>query len=206
MYFTCCSSVFSTTFKSFNCSCRCVHVWLQQPSSLSSSSSSHHPRSNQNQLNILVYLLKDHCSFSLVSLFGNHKNIYTFQRKGSKTLTRRDKTLEGLQSSLPEASAPVSWCWPGLVSGGLAPSVCGCSTLPVKDRLVDSASPVYQAVQSAEKEPDPSERGRRSANMQSKSFQVLAHMTRTESSKFPVLVLSCFISFDFNFHGIKWRI
>ncbi|XP_044070527.1 LIM domain-binding protein 3-like isoform X3 [Siniperca chuatsi] len=54
-------------------------------------------------------------------------------------------------------------------------------TLPVKDRLVDSSSPVYQAVQSAEKDPDLGEWGRRSANMQSKSFRVLAHMTGTES-------------------------
>ncbi|XP_042357537.1 LIM domain-binding protein 3-like isoform X4 [Plectropomus leopardus] len=56
--------------------------------------------------------------------------------------------------------------------------------LPVRDGLVDSASPVYQAVQSAERDPDLGEWGRRSAavNMQSKSFRVLAHMTGTESS------------------------
>ncbi|XP_070833920.1 LIM domain-binding protein 3-like isoform X2 [Chaetodon trifascialis] len=57
--------------------------------------------------------------------------------------------------------------------------------LPVKDRLVDSASPVYQAVQSADLDLDLGDRGRRSANMQSKSFRVLAHMTGTESCKFP---------------------
>ncbi|XP_053189448.1 LIM domain-binding protein 3-like [Scomber japonicus] len=54
-------------------------------------------------------------------------------------------------------------------------------SLPVKDGLVDSASAVYQAVQSAEKDLDPAEWGRRSANMQSKSFQALAHMTGTDS-------------------------
>ncbi|KAM8859255.1 LIM domain-binding protein 3-like isoform 2-T4 [Spinachia spinachia] len=55
--------------------------------------------------------------------------------------------------------------------------------LPVKDGVVDSDSPVYQAVQSAEKDQDPGEWGRRSCavNMQSKSFRVLAHMTGTES-------------------------
>ncbi|XP_068590508.1 LIM domain-binding protein 3a [Cebidichthys violaceus] len=55
--------------------------------------------------------------------------------------------------------------------------------LPVKDGLVDSDSPVYQAVQSAEKDQDLGEWGRRSGavNMQSKSFRVLAHMTGTES-------------------------
>ncbi|XP_044228111.1 LIM domain-binding protein 3-like isoform X5 [Thunnus albacares] len=53
------------------------------------------------------------------------------------------------------------------------------NTVPVKDGLVDS--PVYQAVQSAEKDQDPGEWGRRSANMQSKSFQALAHMTGTDS-------------------------
>nr|XP_057920768.1 LIM domain-binding protein 3a isoform X2 [Doryrhamphus excisus] len=50
-----------------------------------------------------------------------------------------------------------------------------------KDRLVDSASPVYQAVQSAQNDQDEGEWGRRSANVQSKSFQVLAHMTGTDS-------------------------
>ncbi|KAM7385164.1 hypothetical protein PAMP_001260 [Pampus punctatissimus] len=54
-------------------------------------------------------------------------------------------------------------------------------TLPVKDGLVDSTSPVYQAVQMAEKDPDMDEWGRRSSNMQSKSFQALAHMTGTDS-------------------------
>ncbi|XP_069394679.1 LIM domain-binding protein 3-like isoform X1 [Paralichthys olivaceus] len=54
-------------------------------------------------------------------------------------------------------------------------------SLPGKDHLVDSASPVYQAVQSAEKDPDLGEWGQRSVNMQSKSFRVLAHMTGTES-------------------------
>ncbi|XP_054654621.1 LIM domain-binding protein 3-like isoform X2 [Dunckerocampus dactyliophorus] len=50
-----------------------------------------------------------------------------------------------------------------------------------KERLVDSASPVYQAVQSAQTDQDQGEWGRRSANVQSKSFQVLAHMTGTDS-------------------------
>ncbi|XP_023255247.1 LIM domain-binding protein 3-like isoform X1 [Seriola lalandi dorsalis] len=52
-------------------------------------------------------------------------------------------------------------------------------TVPVKD--VDRASMVYQAVQTAEKDLDLGEWGRRS-NMQSKSFRVLAHMTGTKSS------------------------
>ncbi|XP_035847910.1 LIM domain-binding protein 3-like isoform X1 [Sander lucioperca] len=52
-----------------------------------------------------------------------------------------------------------------------------------RNTLVDSASPVYQAVQSAEKDQDLSEWGRRSsaANLQSKSFRVLAHATRTQA-------------------------
>ncbi|XP_061823713.1 LIM domain-binding protein 3-like isoform X1 [Nerophis lumbriciformis] len=52
---------------------------------------------------------------------------------------------------------------------------------PVKERLVDSASPVYQAVQSAGKVQDEGEWGQRSSHVQSKSFQVLAHMTGTDS-------------------------
>ncbi|XP_062257442.1 LIM domain-binding protein 3-like isoform X3 [Platichthys flesus] len=54
-------------------------------------------------------------------------------------------------------------------------------SLPVKDHLVDSASPVYQAVQSAERDRDVGEWGQRGSTMQSKTFRVLAHMTGTES-------------------------
>uniref|UniRef100_A0AAY4C6J5 PDZ domain-containing protein n=1 Tax=Denticeps clupeoides TaxID=299321 RepID=A0AAY4C6J5_9TELE len=55
------------------------------------------------------------------------------------------------------------------------------ASLPVKDPLVDSASPVYQAVLKTEdKELELSEWARRAANLQSKSFRVLAHITGTE--------------------------
>ncbi|KAF7705518.1 LIM domain-binding protein 3b [Silurus meridionalis] len=55
------------------------------------------------------------------------------------------------------------------------------SSLPVKDPLVDSASPVYQAViKSEDKENQLSEWARRAANLQSKSFRILAHITGTE--------------------------
>uniref|UniRef100_A0A3B3SLW4 LIM domain binding 3b n=1 Tax=Paramormyrops kingsleyae TaxID=1676925 RepID=A0A3B3SLW4_9TELE len=58
------------------------------------------------------------------------------------------------------------------------------SALPVKDPLVDSASPVYQAViKNEEKESELSEWARRAANLQSKSFRILAHITGTEYSK-----------------------
>ncbi|XP_071329518.1 LIM domain-binding protein 3-like isoform X2 [Trachinotus anak] len=56
------------------------------------------------------------------------------------------------------------------------------STLPVKGGLVDCSSLVYQAVQAAEQDPDLGEGVRHSANIQSKSFRVLAHMTGTQSS------------------------
>ncbi|XP_045921174.1 LIM domain-binding protein 3-like [Micropterus dolomieu] len=68
-------------------------------------------------------------------------------------------------------------------------------SLPVKDRLVDSASPVYQAVQSAEKDPDLGEWGRRSASMQSKTFRVLAHMTGTETLFMGEFIVFSFVSF-----------
>ncbi|XP_030298662.1 LIM domain-binding protein 3-like isoform X2 [Sparus aurata] len=55
-------------------------------------------------------------------------------------------------------------------------------SVPVKEHLVDNASAVYRAVQSAETDPELGDRGRHSASMQSKSFQVLTHMTRTEST------------------------
>ncbi|XP_061081004.1 LIM domain-binding protein 3b [Conger conger] len=60
------------------------------------------------------------------------------------------------------------------------------ATLPVKDRLIDSASPVYQAViKTQEKDPDMAEWARRAANLQSKSFRVLAHITGTEYMQDP---------------------
>ncbi|XP_066549307.1 LIM domain-binding protein 3a isoform X3 [Amia ocellicauda] len=62
------------------------------------------------------------------------------------------------------------------------------STLPVKDPLVDSASPVYQAViRSQEKGyvPEMEEGARRAGNLQSKSFRVLAHITGTEYMQDP---------------------
>lgn len=60
-----------------------------------------------------------------------------------------------------------------------------CSTLPLKDPHIDSASPVYQAVLKTQNKPeDESEDwSRRSANLQSKSFRILAQMTGTEYSK-----------------------
>uniref|UniRef100_A0A3P8SPW2 PDZ domain-containing protein n=1 Tax=Amphiprion percula TaxID=161767 RepID=A0A3P8SPW2_AMPPE len=54
-------------------------------------------------------------------------------------------------------------------------------SLPVKDPLEYSSSPVYQAVQSAEKD---LESWTRVSNIKSKSFKVLAHMTGTESGEF----------------------
>uniref|UniRef100_A0A3P8SPU8 PDZ domain-containing protein n=1 Tax=Amphiprion percula TaxID=161767 RepID=A0A3P8SPU8_AMPPE len=54
-------------------------------------------------------------------------------------------------------------------------------SLPVKDPLEYSSSPVYQAVQSAEKD---LESWTRVSNIKSKSFKVLAHMTGTESDFF----------------------
>uniref|UniRef100_A0A674MY91 LIM domain binding 3a n=1 Tax=Takifugu rubripes TaxID=31033 RepID=A0A674MY91_TAKRU len=59
--------------------------------------------------------------------------------------------------------------------------------LPVRERLVDSASPVYQAVQN----PNQDYRSCCSTNMQSRSFQVLAHMTGTRDGEVPLLFHLC---------------
>ncbi|XP_069466875.1 LIM domain-binding protein 3 isoform X5 [Ambystoma mexicanum] len=61
------------------------------------------------------------------------------------------------------------------------------STLPVKDPLVDSASPVYQAVLKNQNkgEDEIDEWARRAANLQSKSFRVLAQITGTEYMQDP---------------------
>ncbi|XP_053535794.1 LIM domain-binding protein 3a isoform X6 [Ictalurus punctatus] len=53
-------------------------------------------------------------------------------------------------------------------------------SLPVKERVVDSASPVYQAVNASGEVLEPAEWARRAAHMQSKSFRLLAHVTGTE--------------------------
>nr|XP_021152995.1 LIM domain-binding protein 3 isoform X6 [Columba livia] len=59
--------------------------------------------------------------------------------------------------------------------------------LPLKDPHVDSASPVYQAVLKTQNKPeDESEDwSRRSANLQSRSFRILAQMTGTEYMQDP---------------------
>ncbi|XP_055006336.1 LIM domain-binding protein 3b isoform X2 [Boleophthalmus pectinirostris] len=55
------------------------------------------------------------------------------------------------------------------------------NALPIKDPVVDCASPVYQAViRPSETPQDMSEWARRAANLQSKSFRILAHITGTE--------------------------
>ncbi|MEQ2171045.1 LIM domain-binding protein 3, partial [Goodea atripinnis] len=58
--------------------------------------------------------------------------------------------------------------------------------LPIKEPVVDCASPVYQAViRPAETNQDMSEWARRAANLQSKSFRMLAHITGTEYRQYP---------------------
>ncbi|XP_067242267.1 LIM domain-binding protein 3a isoform X5 [Chanodichthys erythropterus] len=58
--------------------------------------------------------------------------------------------------------------------------------LPVKDHVIDSASPVYQAVIPSEtNELGPSDWTKRAAQLQSKSFRILAHITGTEYMQDP---------------------
>ncbi|XP_067996117.1 LIM domain-binding protein 3 isoform X1 [Melanerpes formicivorus] len=61
------------------------------------------------------------------------------------------------------------------------------STLPIKDPHIDSASPVYQAVLKTQNKPEdePEDWSRRSANLQSRSFRILAQMTGTEYMQDP---------------------
>ncbi|XP_014438436.1 LIM domain-binding protein 3 isoform X4 [Tupaia chinensis] len=60
-------------------------------------------------------------------------------------------------------------------------------SLPVKDLTVDSASPVYQAVIKNQSKPEDEadEWARRSSNLQSRSFRILAQMTGTEFMQDP---------------------
>ncbi|KAM3860146.1 LIM domain-binding protein 3b [Diretmus argenteus] len=58
--------------------------------------------------------------------------------------------------------------------------------LPVKDPVVDCASPVYQAViRPGDRNQEMAEWARRAANLQSKSFRMLAHITGTEYMQDP---------------------
>ncbi|XP_004681110.1 PREDICTED: LIM domain-binding protein 3 [Condylura cristata] len=59
--------------------------------------------------------------------------------------------------------------------------------LPMKDLAVDSASPVYQAVIKNQNKPEDEadEWARRSSNLQSRSFRILAQMTGTEFMQDP---------------------
>ncbi|XP_074088653.1 LIM domain-binding protein 3 isoform X6 [Macrotis lagotis] len=59
--------------------------------------------------------------------------------------------------------------------------------IPVKDLAVDSASPVYQAVIKNQNKPEDEmdEWARRSSNLQSRSFRILAQMTGTEFMQDP---------------------
>lgn len=115
----------------------------------------------------------------LLLLFGNHTNILVLQVlvTVSKSLPKIPKSgSQSVKLQLQCVSVDSVW-YRGF----------GYSSVPVKEHLVDNASAVYRAVQSAETDPELGDRGRHSASMQSKSFQVLTHMTRAESSKFVVL-------------------
>ncbi|XP_031997641.1 LIM domain-binding protein 3 isoform X4 [Hylobates moloch] len=61
------------------------------------------------------------------------------------------------------------------------------ASLPIKDLAVDSASPVYQAVIKSQNKPEDEadEWARRSSNLQSRSFRILAQMTGTEFMQDP---------------------
>ncbi|XP_030871043.2 LIM domain-binding protein 3 isoform X2 [Gorilla gorilla gorilla] len=60
-------------------------------------------------------------------------------------------------------------------------------SLPIKDLAVDSTSPVYQAVIKSQNKPEDEadEWARRSSNLQSRSFRILAQMTGTEFMQDP---------------------
>ncbi|XP_048657645.1 LIM domain-binding protein 3 isoform X5 [Marmota marmota marmota] len=76
----------------------------------------------------------------------------------------------------------------GKASGaGLLGGASPLASLPVKDLAVDSASPVYQAVIKNQNKPEDEadEWARRSSNLQSRSFRILAQMTGTEYMQDP---------------------
>ncbi|XP_056285619.1 LIM domain-binding protein 3b isoform X6 [Pseudoliparis swirei] len=58
-------------------------------------------------------------------------------------------------------------------------------SLPMRDPVIDCASPVYQMVIRSEENQEMSDWVRRSATLQSKSFRMLAHITGTEYMQDP---------------------
>uniref|UniRef100_A0A8C3AJG9 LIM domain binding 3b n=1 Tax=Cyclopterus lumpus TaxID=8103 RepID=A0A8C3AJG9_CYCLU len=66
----------------------------------------------------------------------------------------------------------------GALTAGHSPPCSGA--LPLKDPVVDCASPVYQAVIRPGENQEMSDWARRAATLQSKSFRMLAHITGTE--------------------------
>ncbi|XP_058242313.1 LIM domain-binding protein 3a isoform X9 [Hemibagrus wyckioides] len=84
------------------------------------------------------------------------------------------------QDAIMDAIAGQSQARGAEMSGDEAVSGSPLSSLPVKERVIDSASPVYQAVNASGEVLEPAEWARRAAHMQSKSFRLLAHITGTE--------------------------
>ncbi|MCI4376209.1 hypothetical protein PGIGA_G00185710 [Pangasianodon gigas] len=89
------------------------------------------------------------------------------------------------QDAIMDAIAGQSQARGAELSGDEALSGSPLSSLPVKERVIDSASPVYQAVNSSGEVLEPAEWARRAAHMQSKSFRLLAHLTGTEYMQDP---------------------
>ncbi|XP_049337100.1 LIM domain-binding protein 3a isoform X18 [Astyanax mexicanus] len=91
------------------------------------------------------------------------------------------------QDAIMDAIAGQSQARGSELSGDEAASGSPLSNLPVKERVIDSASPVYQAVvPSVERsELEPAEWAKKAAQLQSKSFRILAHITGTEYMQDP---------------------
>ncbi|XP_063089803.1 LIM domain-binding protein 3 isoform X3 [Cavia porcellus] len=104
---------------------------------------------------------------------------------GTPGQPRQYNTPIGLYSaeSLREMAQSYRLSLRGQPSGAGLPG----GSLPVKDLAVDSASPVYQAVIKNQSKPEDEadEWARRSSNLQSRSFRILAQMTGTEYMQDP---------------------
>ncbi|XP_046726909.1 LIM domain-binding protein 3a isoform X1 [Silurus meridionalis] len=89
------------------------------------------------------------------------------------------------QDAIMDAIAGQSQARGAEMSGDEALSGTSLPSLPVKERVIDSASPVYQAVNASGEVLEPAEWARRAAHLQSKSFRLLAHITGTEYMQDP---------------------
>ncbi|KAK7902021.1 hypothetical protein WMY93_018790 [Mugilogobius chulae] len=137
-------------------------------------------------------LLSGHLCLGLSSIAGQDRFIAPFCPGGLKDPAHRpiEVTGPGGKATIIHAqyNTPISMYSQDSIMDAIAGQTQAkgqdMGLVPVRESLVDSSSPVYQAVHCADRDPELNEWGRRSTSSlaQSRSFQALVHMTGTDSA------------------------